>query len=160
MSKNRRLFYTLLGILLWIGSAEAGINNAPASVVKEFFTFHFSNDMGFTQEAVKQRNAWLTPEMIEACRAYFAIPQNPDEPPYINGDPFTGTQEYPETFTVGPARSKKTTARVEISFHWKGAPTRKAAVLLNKVDGKWLIDDIEFPDQESMRKLLSAQDSD
>ena len=164
MNENRRLPYiasvmALLGIVFLNATGQAGVKDrqtAPASVVKQFLTFHFSQDMGFTPEAVKQRSAWLTSEMMEACRAYFAIPQNPDEPPFINGDPFTGTQEYPQTFSAGAAKSTKTSARVDISFHWKEAPSRKAVVLLKRLNGKWLIDDIEFPDQESMRKTLAA----
>lgn len=130
----------------------------PESVVRNFYDFHFSHDMGFTPEAVKQRSAWLTPEMLEACRAYFAIPQNPEEPPMIDGDPFTNTQEYPSSLSVGVANTKETSSRVDVTFTWKeaGVPARKAVVLLKMVGGKWLIDDIEFADRDSMRKLLAT----
>jgi hypothetical protein len=152
---KRNLLLLLIAFLLAsVIYAEKSQNPDAASTVKQFYDFHFAHDMGFTTDNVKQRSTWLTPEMIEACRAYFAMPQNPDEPPLINGDPFTGTQEYPQSFSVGDTKSTKESTRVDVTFHWKEAPSRKAVVVLKSINNKWLIDDIEFPDHTSMRALL------
>src|SRR5688500_18184244 len=92
--KRRIVPVAVLILLLSVSvyTAAKSQHKQVASDVDQFFEFHFSHAMGFTPEAVKQRIRWLTPQMIEACSAYFAIPQDPNEPPVINGDPFTGTQ--------------------------------------------------------------------
>jgi Protein of unknown function (DUF3828) len=129
---------------------------SPETVVTKFYKYHFSHDMAFTQEALKHRSAWFTPELLEACRVYFAIPENPDEPPYIEGDPFTGSQEYPNRYSVGKGVISDTFARVPVIFTWKeDGHSTKGEVVLKNLKGKWLIDDVEFPDQDSVRKLLT-----
>jgi hypothetical protein len=129
---------------------------SPESVVTKFYKYHFSHDMAFTPDSLKRRSAWLTPELLEACRVYFAVPENPDEPPYIEGDPFTGSQEYPNRYSVGKGVISETSARVPVIFTWKeDGHSTKGEVVLNNLKGKWLIDDVEFPDQDSVRKLLS-----
>ena len=154
MKRNFVFLLIAFGFCSAVHADEKPQNPDAASIVKQFYEFHFAHDMGFTPDAVKQRSNWLTPEMIEACRAYFAMPQNPDEPPIINGDPFTGTQEYPQSFSVGDTKAAKDATRVDVTFHWKEAPSRKAVVVLKSINNKWVIDDIEFPDQTSMRALL------
>jgi len=139
-----------------MSAGRAFAASSPQAVVNEFYKYHFAHDMGFTPESLKDRQSWLTPSLILACRTYFAIPQNPDEVPFINGDPFTGTQEYPQRFSLGSAKVSKSEARIEITFHWQETDPRKATVVLKKLNGKWLIDDIEFADQESLRQLLAS----
>ena len=132
--------------------------STPQAVVDEFYKFHFAHDMGFTPATVQERKAWLSPELLKACESYFAIPQNPEEPPYINGDPFTNSQEYPESFKVGESKISENKSTVEITFLWKEAEPRKGIVVLEKAKDKWLIDDLQFA-EESMRKLLEGPPS-
>ena len=151
-----RLLVVLL-LLLNVGFADESKKVSPQTVVQEFYAFHFSHDMGFTEESVKQRSHWFTKDLQQKIRAYFAMPQNPDEPPIINGDPFTGTQEYPEKFTLGKVTKKKSSATTDITFHWKEGPERKAKAVLKNENGNWLIDDILFKDQESLRAMLTME---
>ncbi len=149
--------FRIVVILISLISARSTFAaSSPQAVVNEFYKYHFAHDMGFTPETLKDRQSWLTPNLILVCRTYFAIPQNPDEAPFINGDPFTGTQEYPEKFSLGSAKVSKSEARIDIIFHWKETDPRKATVVLKKLNRKWLIDDVEFPDQESLRQLLAG----
>lgn len=137
-------------------TAKIQKNSSPESVINSFYKYHFSHDMGFTPETVKSRSAWLSAELLAACKVYFAAPEDPEEPPYIEGDPFTGSQEYPNKFSVGSASVSEMSAKVPVTFTWKeDGHSTKGTVLLKNVKGKWLIDDVEFPDQDSVRKLLS-----
>ena len=57
--------------------------------------------MGFSEASVRERSAWLAPELVDLCHAYFQKPVHPDEVPDVDGDPFTDSQEYPKSFSVG-----------------------------------------------------------
>lgn len=129
----------------------------PETVVSEFYQYHFSHDMAFTPDGIKERSAWLSPALVKACEDYFALPEDPEEVPDIDGDPFTGSQEYPDTFAVGAATVNKTAARVSMTFSWKDGHSTKGDVILMESDGKWRIDNVEFPDQDSIRQLLTPK---
>lgn len=137
-------------------SADANKTPLPEEVATEFYKYHFSHDMAFVPDEVTKRAEWLTPDLLKACKAYFAIPEDPDEVPDIDGDPFTGSQEYPDEFKTGAAKIIDNVARVPLTFTWKEDhhSTQGVAVLKN-VNGKWLIDDVQFPDQDSLRTLLA-----
>lgn len=144
--------------LVLVSAAFAASVASPKVIVDEFYKYHFSHDMAFTPEAVQQRAAWLTPALKDACRVYFGLPSDPDEVPDIDGDPFTGSQEYPDAYSTGPAEVKDDTARVPLTFTWKeDHHTTNGVAILKNVEGHWLIDDVEFPDQDSIRKLLATQ---
>jgi|GEM_PF-2836881 len=138
-----------------VSAANTSKSSLPETAVNSFYKYHFAHDMAFTPDAVKARSAWMTPELLEACRVYFDIPEDPEEPPFIEGDAFTGSQEYPSHFSVGSATISERSARVPITFNWKeDGHSTEGTVVLKKVQEKWLIDDVEFPDQESIRQLL------
>ena len=148
--------FLLVVFLLVVTPAFAASKSTPETVVNKFYKYHFSHDMGFTEKTLKLRISWLTPSLLDACRIYFAIPENPDEPPYINGDPFTGSQEYPSKFAIGKAKMEQTAARVPITFTWKeDGHSTNGEVVLKKINATWLIDDIQCADQDSFRKMLS-----
>ena len=130
---------------------------SPEAVVNEFYKYHFAHDMAFVPEEVKHRAVWLTPDLLKACDAYFALPDNPEEAPDIEGDVFTGSQEYPTAFLAGKAVISGVSARVPMTFTWDNKYNTKGTVVLNHINGKWLIDDVEFPDQESIRQLLKEE---
>ena len=128
---------------------------SPSVVVNEFYKYHFAHDMGFSEETFKAREKWFTPDAIADSKKYFAFPGNPDEPPYIEGDAFTGSQEYPNLYSLGAETISGTTAQVPVTFTWKeDGHTTKGIVILKNIDGKWLMDDVTFADQDSFRKLL------
>lgn len=129
----------------------------PAGVVRAFYTFHFAHDMAFTRGAVRRRAAWLSPELLAACRDYFARPEPADEPPAIEGDAFTNSQEYPKRFRVGAATVAGDTARVSVAFVFAGGDRRSVAVVLTRSSGGWRIADVEYDATSSLRKLLAAR---
>ena len=149
--------YAPVGGVSGAPSPQTQQGSAPEAVVNTFYKYHFAHDMAFDPGSVKHRSVWLTPDLVKACEAYFSLPQDPDEAPDIEGDPFTGSQEYPDTYALGSATVADTMARVPVTFTWKDGHSTHGTVVLKKLSGKWLIDDVEFPDQDSVRKLLATE---
>jgi len=125
--------------------------------VQDFYRFHFAHNMAFTPDAVKARSAWLSPRLLEICTAHFASPSAPDEVPIINGDSFTNSQEYPNSFQVGTPSLSNSTALVPVSFQWPDGRKRSLSVALVMQNRKWLIDNIRYPDGSSLHSLISEK---
>lgn len=123
--------------------------------MRAFYTFHFAHDMAFTEASVQAKAAWLAPELLELCRAYFKKPQSPDDVPDINGDPFTDSQEYPTSFRVGRSIVSGKTAKVPVVLSWPGQK-RTVSVQVIQGPGGWRIGDIVYPESGSLRDLLSG----
>lgn len=134
----------------------ATLPNVPAKAVREFYEFHFAQDMGFTPESVREREKWLAPDLVALCDAYFQRPSSPEEVPAIDGDPFTNSQEYPKTFRVGTARVTGEVARVPVRLYWSAGPPRSVTVHLVRIAGKWMIWDVIPASGPSFRKLLGG----
>jgi len=125
------------------------------AVVRAFYTFHLTHNIGFTPAAVRRRAGWLSPGLLGHCRSYFARPTRPDEVPPIDGDPFTDSQDYPGAFQVGPATVAGDTARVPVTLVWADQARRSVTVLLVRVAGAWRVDDVLSGAGPSLRELLS-----
>jgi len=74
--------------------------------------------------------------------------------PYMEGDPFTQSQEYPTSFRIGKALVTGNKADVKIIFLWdekssRGRDERNVQIDLVKQNGKWLIDNIIDMDNHS-----------
>jgi len=132
----------------------AGDPKAASEAVDAFFKFHFAHDMGFTQEAVQQRREWLSPGLLEDCKKYFAQPQDPDEVPEIDGDPFTDSQDYPQSYEVSKTEVTGESAKVPVTLQWNESEKRTITVDLKWISGKWKIDDIGYESGDSLRKML------
>jgi hypothetical protein len=141
---------------------QRAADTAAVAVVRAFYTFHFAHDMGFSAAAVRRRAAWLAPDLLALCRAYFAKPSNPDEVPSIDSDPFTDSQDYPRTFRVGAPTARRSaapapdTALVPVTLLWSGTERRTLTVVLVAARGAWLIADVRYPEGPSLRRLLLA----
>lgn len=99
----------VLAIMIAPGVVEAGLAQnrlaAPDQVVKSFYRFHFSHDMNFQKKNVRVRKQWLSPTLFQLLINEFRREEeyakaNPKESfvPYMEGDPFTNSQEFPTTF--------------------------------------------------------------
>lgn len=130
--------------------------DTPAAVARAFYAFHFAHDMAFTEASVRRRGRWLSPELRERCRAYFAHPDAPDGAPTIDGDPFTDSQEYPRGFRVGAPAVRGDTALVPVTMTWRGGEPRAVTLVLARVSGTWLIADVRYASGPSLREQLAA----
>jgi hypothetical protein len=125
----------------------------PFVVVSQFFKIHFSHDMGFTEASLKAKQSWLTKDLYKKLLAELRKPVPKDEVPDVDGDPFTNSQEYPKSFKVTHSSVKGDTALVTVEFLWPDDKTSVQVALLRTADG-WLIDDIIYGKDDTLRKLL------
>ena len=106
--------------------------------VREFYSFHFGNGLGFGDEDLDKRQHYLTPELYDSLR----VPPR-DGPPGI--DPFTRTDhDPPKAFRVGECEEVDPQSAVfEVLLFWKDdvrSEERKITVAVAKRNEHWLID--------------------
>jgi hypothetical protein len=151
-----RLLLVLLLLVMPASTSPTNAQQTPRATVQQLFTDHFMHDMGFTTASVSRKRSWLTPGLNQEIAAYFRRPMPKDEPPVIDGDPFTNTQEYPSAFRVGEAVTDvgKTNVPVVMTI----GPTRRTvrAQVVRQGSG-WLVDDLIYEDGSTFRALLKEQ---
>ncbi len=156
MRRRLRAFVPVLLLALWPAAVSAQrAGGSPADVAHAFYRYHFVHDMAFTRAAVRHRARWLSPDLLVLCRAYFARPSPVDEPPEIEGDPFTDSQEYPSAFRVGAATVAGDTALVPVTFSWPAGDRREVTVVLVGA-GAWKIADVRYASGSSLSRELAA----
>jgi hypothetical protein len=131
-------------------------DGSPEAVVQDLLERHFDADMAFTAARWDNKRNALTQRLKAAVDAYFAAAWPEDEPPPINGDPLSDSQEYPTRFAVGAATLAAEQARLTVSFR-DARRTTQVHFLLQREDGAWRLDDLEFSSGERLRQLLAVQ---
>jgi hypothetical protein len=110
--------------------------------VKEFYSYHFGNEMQFTPEHLEQRKRFLTLELIN------------DLSGRTNGaDPFTLTDDVPKAFRAGGCEVIEPNKRVEfgVLLFWKTdtrSEEREINVEAVRQDDKWLINKVSENNQK------------
>jgi len=125
----------------------------PAEIVQELLVTHFTHDMAFTRESVAHKQKFLSAALQARVTRYLAAPQSPDQAPEIDGDPFTDSQEYPDRFTLGAART--TARRTIVPVHFADASSkRRVDYVLVREGRRWVVDDLVDERGQSLRTLL------
>lgn len=143
-------------VLQWQRS-HAGAS--PEATVQALLVQHLAGDMALNAAAVQAKSAWLSPALAGRLLRWLAQPQPADEVPDLNGDPFTDSQEPPESFTLAPARVQGDSAEVRVQF--RGAGPQGAArpwrlrLLLQRVQGEWRVDDLLLRDGQRLSRLIA-----
>lgn len=150
----------LIGIMMILSTSvhsfstaqTAGFQDQALSTVRSFYTFHLAHNKNFTVRNVQQRKRWLTPELYglllkELKQQAAESKAHPDEAPYFEGDPFTDSQEYPDSYRVGKADLSGDVAKVTVTLLWsartsRGRDKRDIVVELTRSTGTWVINDI------------------
>lgn len=144
---NRRfrgaLLFLCVSASLWLLSG-CGVPNldppecaASRTTVREFYSLHFGSEMKFSADGIKQRERFLSPNLIASVRGTAE-----------GADPFTtGDADIPKAFRAGECRviSPERTA-FDLLLFWKDdvrSEQRKIVVQAVKAGDKWLIDKIE-----------------
>lgn len=130
-------------------------DTSPESVTLGLLRDHMTHDLAFTAETVLRKGDFLTRGLTGAIAVYFAAPQSPDEAPLINGDPFTDSQEYPTGFVLGEALLQDSEAIVPVLFQ-DFDRQKRVEMVLHREGSRWLVDDLRYPDGETLRELLKA----
>lgn len=152
-----------------IPQIEDGKCTASRETVRSFYSQHFNNEAerGFTRENIAKKEKFLTPELYRLLQHEFErqeefVKAHPDEVPFIDGDPFTDSQEYPTGFKVGECDiSGESRTKHNVNLFWKSAddkPTQRVMkVEVEKRGGKWLINDFIDDTNESLVKTLGRE---
>jgi|CXWL01.1.fsa_nt_gi hypothetical protein len=103
---------------------------------KQFYSFHFGNDMRPSPENLKLRERFLTPR-------YYTMLAAAGE---ITTDQFTMTEEHPKTFKIGECKANTpTNIDLQLQLYWRDdQKTVQQEVVANMVkeNGKWLLDGV------------------
>ena len=144
LAVRRRIFITFCLLLTAYCSFSCGsMPNLEApectearGTVKEFYSYHFGNEMRFSQENLRQREKYLTPEYLKSLEGV-----------QTENDVFTtNNTDFPKAFRVGkcevvdPAKTN-----IEILLFWKtDTRTEQKAIKTEVVreGDKWLINRI------------------
>ena len=109
---------------------------AARGVVKEFYSYHFGNEMRFSPENLQKREKFLTPELFKSL-------QNLE----TENDRFTtNNTDFPKAFRVGKcAVVEPSKTSIEVLLFWK-TDTRNEQKAINveavKQGDKWLVNKI------------------
>lgn len=103
---------------------------------KQFYSFHFGNEMRPSSENLRARERFLTPRYFTALIA--------------SGegslDQFTLTENYPKSFKIGECRADTpTNVDLQIQLYWKDDYTtvqQEVVANMVKESGKWLLDGV------------------
>ena len=143
------------------GQKNAGKAAGASATVKAFYDFHFRHNFDFSVPGLKLRHKWLDESLytllLEDRRKAAAAK---DEVVGLDGDPFTNSQEPPNSFQVGESKQDDKSASVTVEFFWKDKgkilDQRKVDVKLAKVANVWKITNIISGDSadDDLVKLL------
>ena len=140
-----RLPSRIFGPLLLISFGASGCSipslESPActeskNAVREFYSYHFGNEMKFSAEELKHRQKFLTPEFASA------VASSPE-----GTDPFTtGSDDIPKAFRVGECQEispEKTESSVLI-FWRNDERTEQREIKVEAVDKNdtWLVNKV------------------
>ncbi|MEO7674817.1 MAG: hypothetical protein ABIU09_12170 [Pyrinomonadaceae bacterium] len=126
----------LLAIGCSIPNLEPLACTESRTAVREFYSFHFGNDMRFSAENLKTRDRFLTSELSKRVGEAAA-----------GIDPFTtGTTDFPKAFRVGEC-SEVSPERTEFQLllFWRDDTRneqREIKVEAVKQSGQWLINNV------------------
>lgn len=103
---------------------------------KEFYSYHFGNEMKFSEAALKPREKFLTPRLAADVRSAAA-----------DSDPFTtDSGDIPKAFRIGGCEKLSETAvRIEVLLFWRDdqrSEERRIYIEVVESGSKWLIDKI------------------
>lgn len=153
--------------ILPASAQKAAAPTTAAGAVNSFYTFHLARDKTFNLRNIQLRKRFLTAELYallakELNRQAAYSKAHPDEAPDFEGDPFTDSQEYPDSFHVGTVVANGDRAKATVTLNWsgktsRGTDTRKITVEIVRLGGGWLIDDIISNEGSSLRDELKKE---
>lgn len=109
------------------------------TAVREFYSFHFGNNLAFANEDLERRKEYLTSAFFESLRY-----QPRDVPPGV--DPFTRTDDLPKAFRVGECREiTPGKAEFQVLLFWRDdvrSEQSEIKAVAVKQNDKWLLDSV------------------
>ncbi len=128
--------FLLMTVACEVPSLETSECTAARVGVREFYSFHFGNDMAFSTENLDLRKRFLSDAMLER------VSGTPD-----GIDPFTtGDADFPRAFRVGKCTETDGRQVFDVLIFWRTDEEniqRKITAAMVRADDKWLIDQID-----------------
>lgn len=129
------LFLTACGSI-YVPNLEEAQCTESRDVVKQFYSFHFANEMKFSQENLKLREKFLTPEFFKSLQTL--QPEN---------DVFTtNSNDIPRAFRLGGCKViEPAKTNVEVLLLWRDEKESRQKVITVeaiKQNDKWLVNNI------------------
>lgn len=145
----------------WIGLDNAvlqwkrdSIAASPEATVQQLLIHHMSGNMALSRESVASQRKWLSDSLVEQFSHWFTRTAGTDAVPELNGDPFTDSQESPDSFELSLAAVKGDEAELTVTFRDAADASYPVYYLLSRVNGTWRIDDLRYRDGERLSRLL------
>lgn len=150
--------------------------SSPVAAAKTFYHFERARSDAFTRRGVAARKPYLSPELYslfqkELRREDEYLKKNPTDKPYFgDGFPFqpydeackVGRRSLHKTLKIDPAFEKGDRAAVTATFAFpapcKDPDATTYTIGLVKVRGRWLIDDVNFGEDRSLKQDLNRKD--
>ena len=108
--------------------------------VKQFYSFHFGNDMHPSAENLKLRERYLTPEFMKILMV------DVTGLPATTKDYFTASEEPPKTFKIGKCElPQPDKANVQVQLYWRDdtkTVQKEVHVEAVKTNDVWLINKV------------------
>jgi len=108
--------------------------------VRQFYSFHFGNDMKPTAENLKLRESYLTPAL------YNVVSSRLEQDAATGHDYFTDSTDYPRTFKIGVCTVESPEkVDFQIQIYWRderGTVQKDLHVDAVKTPDRWLIDKV------------------
>jgi hypothetical protein len=141
--RGRKQLAVLLISVISVASFSCGVPNLESQqctearvAVRQFYSFHFGNDMRPSAENLKLRERFLTK------RFYSMLAVAPES----DVDPFTMTREFPRTFKIGECNADSATGvDFQVQLYWRDdEQTVQQEVVANAVkeNDSWLVDSV------------------
>ena len=142
-------------------------NSDVVRVVKNFYRFHLSHDSIFNKREVSRRRRFFTPKLrqffdAELKRQKIYLKKYPNNKPYFEGLSFEPIEFCPKDYRVGATQATRQTATVKVNFvYGKSACDANDGtkifykILLSKIAGRWLINDVIYDDGSTLTKAFS-----
>jgi len=138
-------------VLRW---ERASLAKSPEATVQSLLVHHFAGNMTFSPESIAAQSAWLSTSLRDKLTRWFARTAGSEEVPYLSGDPFTDSQEPPETFELAPAQLRGDRAELTVTYRGPSIDSHPVHFQLLRAQGAWRIDDLRFRDGQSLTQVL------
>lgn len=145
----------------WIGLDNAvlrwervSVAKSPEATVQLLLVEHFASNMAFSRERVAAQSASLSQTLFDSMERWFARTAGSDEAPYLNGDPYTDSQEPPNSFQLAPAALRGDRAELVVMFGGASIAAYPVRFELLRVKGAWRIDDLRYRDGQRLSQAL------
>jgi hypothetical protein len=137
-----KLLFTFAFLLLTYGCSMPNLESPECTdsrlAVKQFYSFHFANEMRFSADNLKQREKFLTPEFVKSLQTLTG-----------ENDVFTtNSNDFPKAFRIGECKViEPTKTNLEIVLFWKDdnrTEQKNIHVEAVKQANKWLLNKVLY----------------